>query len=197
MEEEKMIIAIHEASHAVVAKFFEEYLILSEVTLTNQNMSSKNSLEGTLAGTLIRSNGDTINHGNATCYMLWAGFIGENIYRNGWDFVCHNLNAISEDPNKFDAKNADGDNKLFNKILSEFPLIERLKLRHKAFRFLIFFFQNEAVWNCVMSVADNVFNKNNQTLTIQELEVIFDNPDFADYLNLDRYQTLKDEGFLT
>lgn len=178
-------VAFHEVSHVITAKLFEDYVILSRVTLSTDEVDNEMALAGTDAGTCIRTKAGVNRSCDAYAIIVWAGFIGQNIYLNDRDFICKKKFDIMNNPNILDTGLISGDLKIFNALKetnSKNKNMTTIQYQEWCLKFLIEYLTGEKVWYWIRQLAKELMSKPNLTLETEELNSFFESSGYGAFV---------------
>ena len=179
--------AYHEASHAIVAKYFDNYLVLQSITISQQNLQNKDShpLDGGELHIIVFNKKDDCIQG-LFCSFL-ASLIGQNIYLESAAAIKSQKSKIINDPNILDLRGTSGDIELYKStfkslVEGEYDTQAEIYQRNQCLEFLIDFLCLDKIWNFVHQLANALINSLNKSLSNSELEDIFKTSGYHDYL---------------
>jgi hypothetical protein len=176
------IIAVHESSHAVLAKLFQHELSLEFMTIAPEKWEKANS-EGEILGVTKVKHKDEI--GASDSVVLLAGMVGDTILEESPANVQANKSGYLADLGKLNYHLGGADFKIYtNHSLSFYhdyaPTHEEFE--QLCLNFLINYLCTEQVWSVVQCLATEVMKKDNLTLDKTELEHIFQTTGYNTFL---------------
>ena len=185
--------ATHEASHAVLAKLFEDYLELDYVTISPEEITQANPDS---AGTYGLANiKPKVQDLSCIGFVLLAGIIGEKVLDDGRDKVVEAKGAILSAPEKVSSILGWGDLDYFSKANAVFGWKYGAgdhDFRKACFGFLVDFLGDEQVWNIVEELANAIMKKENRTLKTEELRNFFQHSGFNEFLKDNKEKLIKE-----
>jgi hypothetical protein len=192
-------IAIHEASHAVVARLFKDFLELDFITLSNEKLTNQQSL-GAISVRLI-ANGSPDAY--SAIGIVWlAGIVGDKIRADGEKAVAIEKEAILNDLSLMDWKLAGKDAPEFTNNANFIELIygsDFKKYQKFCINYLIDFLADPEVWDFVKKLSDLLLSKTDSTLTKEELSDFFHSSGFDEFMEkrqgllINRLNTMRSE----
>lgn len=185
-------LAVHEASHAVVAKLFEDQLYLRSLTIAEQSIVDRNSGGVPRLGMIgVEPKGDTWV---APSIVSLAGMVGETIATQLPAKVMQLKEMIILEPHKhIDTLLGGGDFDIFYKDASQNARHYGTEKDYEmlCLRFLIDFLCNDSVWPIVQQLKGAVLKKENLTLNEQELDALFETTSYTTYIKEQKEQLLE------
>jgi hypothetical protein len=186
----------HEASHAVVGRFFSHYLIVNSISLDAKS-HHLNVEDSQIMGGVVNISVKKLNDKpsiQALIFALWAGFIGQNIFLYGAEKIGNCRKDIYKDPNNWYLEGCDLD---YKKIMQLTPyVIEGTDLQPAvhhvhSYRFLIEFFVDKGGWKYVEALARILEETQDRLVEKDELDQIFKQIGFLRFLRWRRYKIMR------
>lgn len=185
-------LAIHEASHAVVAKLFEDQLYLRSLTIANQSTAEADSNAGLRLGMIgVEPKGATWV---SPSVVSLAGMVGETIATHSQAQVFQMKEVIIREPHThIDKLLGGGDFEIFQKDAAVNARNYGTESDYEALclSFLIDFLCSDSVWPVVEQLKEAVLKKESLTLYAQELDDLFQLTGYTAYINQNRNNLLE------
>jgi hypothetical protein len=185
-------LAIHEASHAVVAKLFEDNLHLQKMTIAEEpdSMTDEKSTKKLGMIGVVGKESVWVSAG----VVSLAGMMGETIAAQSPLQVLQNKESILSNPDQYLKTSLGGGDFIL------FKMDSAVNARHYGtekdyeqlcLHFLIDFLCNDFIWDMVKHVKEAVLQKDDLTLNELELDTLFEATRYTTYIRENKGQLLE------
>jgi hypothetical protein len=184
-------LSIHEASHAVTTKLFEDDLHLQYLTIDSEKFKEAAVTGADICGTIgVELTGSPAP---SVAVVSLAGIVGEQIWKDGIANVQMKKKAIIDNPNILDGLLSGGDFDIFqqNSAVHAHRYGGDKKYQDLCFDVLLDFLCAESVWSVVKLVSEEVLKKDDLTLSQEELEAIFQTDGYSEFVKNNKERLLK------
>ncbi len=181
--------SIHEAGHIVLAKLFEDDFIIKSMTLNPQNYEKSIDISAWRAGTQISARVKPLTPINADklVVIMWGGLCSQNICAIGVDKMNSKLIADLSFywKQKMDQEGFGGDYEFSLPDLKTLAVLKGMTqddFELAIIHFILTYQSRIEVWNIIEDLANHLLSKNDQYLSGNEIEQLFERTGFNDFL---------------
>jgi hypothetical protein len=121
--------------------------------------------------------------------VLLGGMCATTIHTKGVLYVQENLPLFPYDASHLDSNGADIDYEYAKKYMyqvADIVNVERVRALWSVFNFTFNFLLDETVWSALSDLANQLYSKEDQTLTTEEIYQIMTANGFLNYISLER-----------
>jgi hypothetical protein len=204
MRSKEELTALHEASHAIIAKLFPDILRLKVISLDPKNdfkdISRAKKWNGVNKIGFKKHRKPTEFSVNALVITYWAGFLGQNIGEFGIDFIEKNRGRFLMDPDSFNKTGIQDDLATIRQYTPWITSTRRISEKdHRLFcnEVLLDYFISNGAWVYVERFSQKLLAKKNMKVRRLEILLIFKSIGYLSYLRKERVKFLSEYFNLT
>lgn len=183
--------SFHESGHSVMCLLHEDTFIVNELSVNQERVKA---IDPTYSGGIHlkfrnQPKPTEIDPAEKLTQVLLGGMCATTIYTRGALYVQENLTLFPYDASHLDSNGADFDYDYAKKYMyqvADIVIAERVRALWSVFNFTFNFMLDKTVWSCLSDLANQLYNKETQTLTTEEIYQIMTTNGFMNYVALNR-----------